>query len=57
MELPEGNNDWWDMNPTHNDIFPVEEEMEIDELIDKNGGITAAGYELLAQMDADGHFV
>jgi len=49
--------DWWDENPTDNEIFPVAEELEIDELIDTNGGITAAGYELLAEMDADGYFV
>ena len=51
--------DWWDENPTINDILPVEGELEdeLDELIDNNGGITAAGYELLAQMDVDGYFV
>ena len=53
MPLPE----WWDIDPTDNDILHREEDFDIDELIDKNGGITAAGYELLAQMDADGHFV
>ena len=54
--------DWWDENPTATDILPftsTEEELDdgLDDLVDKNGGITAAGYELLAEMDASGYFV
>jgi len=48
---------WDELNPSDNEILPCMEEDDIDEYIDANGGITAAGYELLAQMDADGDFV
>ena len=37
----------------------IEDDGEFDEceLIDKNGGITADGFALLAEMDAQGYFV
>jgi hypothetical protein len=59
MALPEKNNyvPWDELNPTDNEILPFMEEVAVDEYIDANGGITAEGYELLAQMDADGDFV
>ncbi len=57
MALPDYQIPWEDLNPTDNEILPCMEEDDIDVYIDANGGITAAGYELLAQMDADGDFV
>jgi len=41
------------------ELDAIEDDGEFDEceLIDKNGGITADGFALLAEMDAQGYFV
>jgi len=41
------------------EMVAIEDDGEFDEceLIDENGGITADGYALLAEMDAQGFFV
>ena len=44
--------DYEDDCPTHEAFAEVD-----DHLLDEDGNVTDAGYDLLAQMDADGEFV
>ena len=39
------------------EVYPDPDEDEDSVLIDENGGITAEGMELLAELDSQGYFV
>ena len=52
-KIDSGDDDSIDLDDTHDGVIIDDEE----DLLDAHGGVTGAGYELLASMDARGEFV
>jgi hypothetical protein len=56
---PYGDDDELDLDDTHNGVVidDGDDDDDADRLLDSAGGVTGAGFDLLARMDAAGEFI
>jgi hypothetical protein len=57
--MPYGDDDELDLDDTHNGVVidDGDDDDDADRLLDSAGGVTGAGFDLLARMDAAGEFI